>query len=156
MSLPGSHHRHRHQFRGVDQACGQPFLALKIYANAPSVICESAGANVQEVTRGMGLDARIGTCFLQAGLRLRRPCFPKDLSAFIQISSQPGYDFRLLKEVQCINADQMDRFLQEAHRHVVGGSDKRIGVLDRPFKQNTDDVRTSPAIEVCQRARKEA
>jgi len=67
------------------------FLALKIsYANALSVICEASGANVQEVTRGMGLDARIGTRFLQAGLGLGGLCFPQDLSAFIKISEQLG------------------------------------------------------------------
>lgn len=90
------------------------FLALKIsYANALSVICEASGANVQEVTRGMGLDARIGTRFLQAGLGFGGSCFPKDLSAFIKISEQLGYDFRLLKEVQRINSAQMERFHQD-------------------------------------------
>lgn len=128
------------------------FLALKIsYANALSVICEAAGANVQEVTRGMGLDARIGTRFLQASLGFGGSCFPKDLSAFIQISSQLGYDFRLLKEVQRINAEQMDRFFKKLTDTLWVLRDKRIGVLGLAFKQNTDDVRTSPAIEICQR-----
>jgi len=128
------------------------FLALKIsYANALSVICEAAGANVQEVTRGMGLDARIGTRFLQAGLGFGGSCFPKDLSAFIQISTELGYDFRLLKEVQRINAEQMDRFIKRITDTLWVLKAKRIGVLGLAFKQNTDDVRTSPAIEVCQR-----
>jgi len=128
------------------------FLALKIsYANALSVICEAAGANVQEVTRGMGLDARIGTRFLQAGLGFGGSCFPKDLSAFIQISTELGYDFRLLKEVQRINAEQMDRFIKKITDTLWVLKSKRIGVLGLAFKQNTDDVRTSPAIEVCQR-----
>lgn len=128
------------------------FLALKIsYANALSVICEAAGANVQEVTRGMGLDARIGTRFLQAGLGFGGSCFPKDLSAFIQISHRLGYDFRLLREVQRINSEQMDRFVKKITDTLWVLKDKRIGVLGLAFKQNTDDVRTSPAIEVCQR-----
>src|SRR5206468_11767927 len=81
------------------------FLALKIsYINAISVLCEASGANVQEVASGMGMDARIGRRFLDAGLGFGGSCFPKDLSAFIQISEQLGYDFRLLKEVQQINA----------------------------------------------------
>src|SRR5436305_14963720 len=89
------------------------FLALKIsYINAISVICEASGANVQEVANGMGMDARIGRRFLDAGLGFGGSCFPKDLSAFIKISEQLGYDFRLLKEVQRINADQMDRFVE--------------------------------------------
>ena len=128
------------------------FLALKIsYANALSVICEAAGANVQEVARGMGLDARIGTRFLQAGLGFGGSCFPKDLSAFIQISSRLGYDFRLLREVQRINSDQMERFIKKITDTLWVLKDKRIGVLGLAFKQNTDDVRTSPAIEVCRR-----
>ncbi len=132
------------------------FLALKIsYANALAAICEASGANVQEVTRGMGLDARIGTRFLNAGLGFGGSCFPKDLSAFIHISEQLGYDFRLLKEVQRINADQMGRFLRKITDTLWVLRDKRIGVLGLAFKQNTDDVRSSPAIDLCQRLLKE-
>ncbi len=128
------------------------FLALKIsYANALSVVCEAAGANVQEVTRGMGLDARIGTRFLNASLGFGGSCFPKDLSAFIQISTHLGYDFRLLKEVQRVNAEQMDRFVKKITDTLWVLKDKQIGVLGLAFKQNTDDVRLSPAIDLCQR-----
>lgn len=132
------------------------FLALKIsYANALSIICEASGANVQEVTRGMGLDARIGTRFLQAGLGFGGSCFPKDLSAFIKISEQLGYDFHLLKEVQRINAGQMERFVQKIGDTLWVLKDKRIGVLGLAFKQNTDDIRSSPAIDLCQRLLKD-
>jgi len=128
------------------------FLALKIsYANALSVICEASGANVQEVTRGMGLDVRIGTRFLQAGLGFGGSCFPKDLSAFIKISEQLGYDFRLLKEVQRINSSQMERFVKKISDTLWVLKDKKIGVLGLAFKQNTDDVRSSPAIDLCLR-----
>jgi len=85
------------------------FLALKIsYINAVSVICEATGANVQEVANGMGMDERIGRRFLNAGIGFGGSCFPKDLSAFVAISQQVGYDFGLLKEVQRINANQME------------------------------------------------
>src|SRR5215213_338661 len=85
------------------------FLALKIsYINAISALCEAAGANVQEVANGMGMDARIGRRFLNASLGFGGSCFPKDLSAFIKIAEQVGYDFGLLKEVQKINAQQME------------------------------------------------
>lgn len=132
------------------------FLALKIsYANALSTICEASGANVQEVTRGMGLDARIGTRFLNAGLGFGGSCFPKDLSAFVHISEQLGYDFRLLKEVQRINSEQMTRFMKKITDTLWVLRDKRIGVLGLAFKQNTDDVRQSPAIDLCQRLLKE-
>lgn len=132
------------------------FLALKIsYANALSVVCEAAGANVLEVVRGMGLDERIGTRFLNAGLGFGGSCFPKDLSAFIHISSQLGYDFRLLKEVQNINSEQMERFVKKITDTLWVIRDKRIGVLGLAFKQNTDDVRLSPAIDLCQRLLRE-
>jgi len=132
------------------------FLALKIsYINAISVICEATGANVQEVANGIGLDARIGRRFLDAGLGFGGSCFPKDLSAFIKISEQLGYDFQLLKEVQRINAEQMNRFIKKIEETLWVLKDKKIGVLGLAFKQNTDDVRLSPAIELCQRLQKE-
>lgn len=132
------------------------FLALKIsYINAIAVLCEATGANVQEVANGMGMDARIGRRFLQPGLGFGGSCFPKDLSAFIKISEQVGYDFRLLKEVQHINSSQMDRFVKKITGTLWVLKGKTIGVLGLAFKQNTDDVRSSPAIELCQRLLKE-
>ena len=132
------------------------FLALKIsYINAIANICEASGANVQEVANGIGLDARIGRRFLDAGLGFGGSCFPKDLSAFIKISEQLGYEFNLLKEVQRINAAQMDRFLKKITDTLWVLKDKKIAVLGLAFKQNTDDVRLSPAIELCQRLLKE-
>ena len=132
------------------------FLALKIsYINAISVICEASGANVQEVANGMGMDVRIGRRFLDAGLGFGGSCFPKDLSAFIKISEQLGYDFRLLKEVQQVNADQMERFVKKITETLWVLKDKTIGVLGLAFKQNTDDVRLSPAIDLCQRLERE-
>ncbi len=132
------------------------FLALKIsYINAVSVICEASGANVQEVANGIGLDARIGRRFLDAGLGFGGSCFPKDLSAFIKISEQLGYDFALLKEVQRINAGQMERFFKKITDTLWVLKDKKIAVLGLAFKQNTDDVRSSPAIDLCQRLQKE-
>src|SRR5215212_8114583 len=132
------------------------FLALKIsYINAVSVICEASGANVQEVANGMGMDARIGRRFLDAGIGFGGSCFPKDLSAFIKISEQLGYDFALLKDVQRINANQMDRFVKKIVDTLWVLKEKTIGVLGLAFKQNTDDVRMSPAIDLCQRLQKE-
>jgi UDPglucose 6-dehydrogenase len=132
------------------------FLALKIsYINAIAVLCEATGANVQEVAAGMGMDERIGRRFLNAGLGFGGSCFPKDLSAFIKIAEQTGYDFKLLKEVQQINASQMDRFLKKITETLWVLKGKKLGVLGLAFKQNTDDVRSSPAIELCQRLLKE-
>jgi len=132
------------------------FLALKIsYINAISVVCEATGANVQEVANGMGMDERIGRRFLDASLGFGGSCFPKDLSAFIKIAEQVGCQFGLLKEVQQINSRQMDRFLKKISDTLWVLKDKTIGVLGLAFKQNTDDVRMSPAIELCQRLQKE-
>jgi UDPglucose 6-dehydrogenase len=132
------------------------FLALKIsYINAVSVLCELSGANVQEVAHGMGMDARIGRKFLDASLGFGGSCFPKDLSAFIHISESMGYDFSLLKAVQRINAEQMNRFVKKISETLWVIKGKTLGVLGLAFKQNTDDVRMSPAIELCQRLQKE-
>ena len=132
------------------------FLALKIsYINALSVLCEATGANVQEVANGMGMDARIGRRFLDASLGFGGSCFPKDLSAFIKIAEQVGCDFGLLKEVQQINARQMDRFVKKIQDTLWVLKDKTIGVLGLAFKENTDDIRMSPALDLCHRLQKE-
>ncbi|MDX2226307.1 MAG: UDP-glucose/GDP-mannose dehydrogenase family protein [Verrucomicrobiae bacterium] len=128
------------------------FLALKIsYINAVSHICEASGANVEEVADGMGADKRIGRAFLNAGLGYGGSCFPKDLSAFIHIAGELGVDFSLLKEVERINASQKERFLKKIRETLWILQDKIIGVLGLAFKPNTDDIRSSAAIEVVER-----
>jgi UDPglucose 6-dehydrogenase len=127
------------------------FLALKIsYINAVAAICEKSGANVERVAEGMGADKRIGRAFLNAGIGYGGSCFPKDLSAFIRISEELGYDFRLLKEVEAINFDQKERFLKKIRDSLWVLRHKKIGVLGLAFKGNTDDVRSSVAIAVVQ------
>src|ERR1035438_3871512 len=103
----------------------------------------------------MGMDSRIGRKFLDASLGFGGSCFPKDLSAFIRISETLGYDFGLLKEVQRINASQMDRFVKKISDTLWVVKGKTLGILGLAFKQNTDDIRMSPAIELCQRLQKE-
>ncbi|MEI6085382.1 MAG: UDP-glucose/GDP-mannose dehydrogenase family protein [Verrucomicrobiota bacterium] len=132
----------------IKHACNS-FLALKIsYANALSVICEASGANIADVVHGMGLDKRIGRAFLNAGLGYGGSCFPKDISAFIHITHQLGYDFRLLKEVETINREQAARFLQKINDTLWIVKGKSIGVLGLAFKPNTDDMRLAPSIEI--------
>jgi UDPglucose 6-dehydrogenase len=127
------------------------FLALKIsYINAVAAICEQSGANVERVAEGMGADKRIGRAFLNAGIGYGGSCFPKDLSAFIRISHELGYDFKLLKEVEAINHAQRDRFLKKVRESLWVLRHKKIGVLGLAFKGNTDDVRSSVAIAVVQ------
>jgi UDPglucose 6-dehydrogenase len=139
----------------IKHACNS-FLALKIsYANALAAICEASGANISDVVNGMGLDKRIGRAFLNAGLGYGGSCFPKDLSAFIHIAETLGYDFRLLKEVQQINVDQIQHFLKMIHDTLWIVKDKTIGVLGLAFKPNTDDMRLAPSLEVIRPLQKE-
>jgi UDPglucose 6-dehydrogenase len=139
----------------IKHACNS-FLALKIsYTNALAVICEASGGNIADVVHGMGLDKRIGRAFLNAGLGYGGSCFPKDLSAFIHIADTLGYDFRLLKEVQQINADQVQYFLKKIHDTLWIVKDKTIGVLGLAFKPNTDDMRLAPSLDVIRPLQKE-
>jgi UDPglucose 6-dehydrogenase len=127
------------------------FLALKIsYINAVAAICEASGANVERVADGMGADKRIGRAFLNAGIGYGGSCFPKDISAFIRISRELGYEFKLLEEVENINANQKERFLKKIREALWVLRQKKIGVLGLAFKGNTDDVRSSVAISVVQ------
>jgi UDPglucose 6-dehydrogenase len=132
----------------IKHACNS-FLALKIsYANALAAICEASGANVEDVVHGMGLDQRIGRAFLNAGLGYGGSCFPKDISAFAHIAEELGCDFRLLKEVQRINAEQIQRFLKKVRDTLWIVKDKNIAVLGLAFKPNTDDMRLAPSLEI--------
>jgi UDPglucose 6-dehydrogenase len=125
------------------------FLALKIsYINAVAAICEASGADIGKVADGMGADKRIGREFLYAGLGYGGSCFPKDLSAFIRISEDLGYSFDLLKEVERINADQLERFLKKMRSVMWVLREKKIGQLGLAFKGNTDDIRSSVGIHL--------
>ena len=125
------------------------FLALKIsYINAVSAICEASGADVEKVADGIGMDRRIGRNFLNAGIGYGGSCFPKDIAAFITISEQLGVPFNLLKEVQRINAAQKDRFLEAIREALWVLRDKKIAVWGLTFKPDTDDIRSSVAIEL--------
>ncbi|RYG35575.1 UDP-glucose/GDP-mannose dehydrogenase family protein [bacterium] len=127
------------------------FLALKIsYINAISRICELCGANVDDVAKGMGADARIGKQFLQAGLGWGGSCFPKDVLGMLTTSQQFGYDFGLLQEVIDINDDQTKHFVRRLSEKIGGFAGKRIGVMGLAFKPNTDDIRDAKSAVVVQ------
>jgi UDPglucose 6-dehydrogenase len=129
--------------------CANSFLALKIsYINAVSVICEASGADVEKVADGIGMDHRIGRDFLNAGIGYGGSCFPKDIAAFITISERLGVPFNLLKEVQRINNVQKERFLKVIRETLWVLREKRIAVWGLTFKPDTDDVRSSVAIEL--------
>jgi len=125
------------------------FLALKIsYINAVSAICEASGADIEKVADGIGMDQRIGRNFLNAGIGYGGSCFPKDIAAFITISEKLGVPFSLLKEVQNINAAQKERFLKSIRDTLWVLREKKIAVWGLTFKPDTDDIRSSIAIEL--------
>ena len=125
------------------------FLAMKIsFINAVATLCESVGADVDQVRAGIGTDARIGSRFLYPGIGYGGSCFPKDLSAYRAVARECGYDFRLLEEVMRINDEQRQRFLRKVRGALWTLKGKRLGVLGLAFKDGTDDVRESPAIAV--------
>lgn len=128
------------------------FLAMKIsYINAIAQICERVGADVQVVADGMGYDRRIGRAFLDAGVGYGGSCFPKDLAAFIKIALDVGYDFRLLREVQEINAGQREFVISRLREATWVLAGRSIAILGAAFKPHTDDVRESPAVEIAWR-----
>ncbi len=128
------------------------YLALKIsYANVISDLCERIGADVEEVTRAMGLDPRIGTQFLKAGLGFGGFCFPKDIQAFIHLSSSMGVEFDMLKAAERVNKQRIDRFFEKVHKALWVIKGKKVAVLGLAFKANTDDIRFAPALDVIRR-----
>jgi UDPglucose 6-dehydrogenase len=123
------------------------FLALKIsYINAVAALCDTVGANVVEVARGMGMDPRIGPQFLEAGLGYGGSCFPKDVSAFARMARQAGTPMPLLEAVPVVNREALDRFLKRIGEEVWVLKGKTVGLWGLAFKPDTDDVRESPAL----------
>jgi UDPglucose 6-dehydrogenase len=125
------------------------YLGLKIsYANVIADLCERLGADVEEVTRAIGLDPRIGPQFLRAGLGFGGFCLPKDIQSFIRLAERAGVDFGLLKEAERVNRRRMDQFLEKVRRALWVVKDKQVGILGLAFKPNTDDIRFAPSIEL--------
>jgi UDPglucose 6-dehydrogenase len=127
------------------------FLAMKIsFINAVASVCESVGADVNQVVHGVGTDTRIGRRFLNPGIGYGGSCFPKDVMAFRAVARECGYDFGLLDEVMRINDDQRQRFLRKVHSALWTLRGKRLAVLGLAFKGGTDDIRESPALFLVQ------
>jgi UDPglucose 6-dehydrogenase len=123
------------------------FLATKIsFINEIANVCEETGADVVEVARGMGLDARIGPKFLQAGIGFGGSCFPKDVTALKQLAGNSGYHFQLLNSVIEVNELQKRRTIAKLEKHLGSLVDKEIGLLGLAFKPNTDDMREASSL----------
>src|SRR5690348_5630963 len=125
------------------------FLATKIsFINEIASICERLGADVKEVSRGMGLDRRISPEFLEAGVGYGGSCFPKDVKALAHMASMAGAHPQLLRAVMEINRDMRKLVIQKVRGTLGTVEDRAIGVLGLAFKPNTDDLRESPAVEI--------
>ncbi|HEY9854949.1 MAG TPA: UDP-glucose/GDP-mannose dehydrogenase family protein [Stenomitos sp.] len=123
------------------------FLAAKIsFANEIANLCERVGADMTRVALGMGLDARIGTQFLNAGLGWGGSCFPKDVSALVHIAKEYGYDAQLLRAVQETNVRQRHFALAKLQRQLKVLKGKTVTLLGLAFKPHTDDLRDAPAM----------
>ncbi len=132
------------------------FLATKIsFINEIANVCEALGADVVEVARGMGLDARIGPKFLHAGLGYGGSCFTKDVSALKLLAGNSGYHFQLLNAVIEVNELQKRRVVSKLQRHLGALAGMRIALLGLAFKPNTDDMRGASSIVLAARLRAE-
>ncbi|MFL5780990.1 MAG: UDP-glucose dehydrogenase family protein [Thermoleophilaceae bacterium] len=132
------------------------FLATKIsFINEIANVSEELGADVTEVARGMGLDARIGTQFLRAGIGYGGSCFPKDVSALKQLAGNTGYHFQLLTAVIEVNELQKRRTIGKLQKHLGSLVGKEIALLGVAFKPNTDDIREATSLVLAARLQSE-
>jgi len=128
------------------------FLATKIsFINAIANICELAGADVTQVMKGMGLDARIGAAFLQAGLGYGGSCFPKDTDSLVHTAATLGYQFDILRAVVDVNAGRAVHFVSMIERALGPLHNQRLAILGLSFKPSTDDMREAKSVEVITR-----
>ena len=133
------------------------FLATRIsFINEIANVCEATGADVEAVARGMGLDSRIGSKYLKAGIGYGGSCFPKDVSFLKLLAGNTGYNFQLVNAVIEVNELQKRRIVSKLQKHLGAKlSDKRIALLGLAFKPNTDDMREAPSVVLASRLQAE-
>jgi UDPglucose 6-dehydrogenase len=128
------------------------FLATRVsFINEIANVCELVGADVEEVARGMGLDKRIGTHYLRAGIGYGGSCFPKDMSFLKLLAGNSGYHFHLVSSVMEVNELQIRRPVAKAQKHLGSLRGKRVALLGLSFKPNTDDLREAPSLVLAAR-----
>ncbi len=128
------------------------FLATRIsFINEIANVCEATGADVESVARGMGLDQRIGTQYLRAGIGYGGSCFPKDVSFLKLLAGNSGYHFQLVNAVMEVNELQMRRPIAKLQKHLGSLRGKTIALLGLAFKANTDDLRDAPSLVIASR-----
>jgi len=132
----------------IKYACNA-FLATKItFINEIANLCDKVGADVHQIAKAMGLDGRISPKFLHPGPGYGGSCFPKDTEALYHFASTCGYEFKLLKGVISANKRQRELMVDKIKHHLGDLKGKTIAILGLSFKQNTDDIRKSPAIDI--------
>lgn len=125
------------------------FLALKIsYINEIANLCEIVGADIEDVAKGMGYDARIGNQFLRAGIGYGGSCFPKDTKALSWLATHNGRELKTVKAAIEVNDRQKYRVIQKAREYYEDFKNLTVAVLGLTFKPNTDDLRESPSLVV--------
>ena len=125
------------------------FLALKIsFINEIAGLCEEVAADVTEVARGIGLDARIGNRFLQAGLGWGGSCYPKDTAALLGVAARFGYEMSITEAARTVNFRQRERTLEKLRGALQTLNGKTVGILGLAFKPNTDDIREAPSLDI--------
>ena len=132
------------------------FLALKIsFINEIAGLCEKVGADVTEVAQGIGLDSRIGSRFLNAGIGWGGSCYPKDTAALLNIAAQSGYTMPITEAARAVNSRQREQIVQKLQDALKTLRGKTIGILGLAFKPNTDDIREAPALDIIRQLIKE-
>ncbi len=125
------------------------FLATKVsFINEIANLCEKVGADVQVVSKGMGLDHRIGSKFLHPGPGFGGSCFPKDVAALIQTGDRVGSEMQIAKAAAAVNERQKQVMVEKIRQTLGGLKGKTIGVLGLSFKPNTNDLREAPALMI--------
>ena len=125
------------------------FLATKIsFMNEIARLCELLGADVDMVRKGVGSDDRIGKRFLFPGIGYGGSCFPKDVKALVHSAASVDYDFKILKAVEDVNADQKKALVPKIMQHYGSIEGKTVALWGLAFKPNTDDIREAPALEM--------
>jgi UDPglucose 6-dehydrogenase len=128
------------------------FLAIKIsYINMISDLCQRTGANIDDVSKGVGLDHRIGDKFLNAGLGYGGSCLPKDVNALIHTYKEFDLDIGLLQETEKINQNRREIFYQQVQETLGEVEGSTIAIWGLAFKPNTDDIRAAPAIDIARK-----
>jgi UDPglucose 6-dehydrogenase len=125
------------------------YLATKIsFINEIAAICERTGATVDDVARGVGLDGRIGSKFLHAGVGYGGSCLPKDVTSLIYLAREKGYEPGIIAAVHGLNAGQVDRTMDKLSAALGGIEGKTVGLFGLSFKPNTDDLREAPSLGI--------